>query len=182
MKRSSGIAVAAAFAAVFVLAGFSGCTRNSAPKATAVPGAQQLLVDGVGLLKQGDVVKAVQAFATAIRTSPDYFEAYFMLSETFIHLKQFDQAQSVLNTAVGRFPDNPDAHYLLAVAFEGNGKLMPAIVAARKSIDLYQAKKDEAGEKRATVLLGVLVQMAKQQAEAQMLDNAAQDAAKVSGQ
>ncbi len=180
MRKLSGIGMAVVLGA-FALTGFFGCSRNSEPNASVASEARQLLVDGTVFLKQGDVVKAVQSFASAIKTSPDYFEAYFMLGETFIHLKQFEQAQSVLSAAANRFPGNPDAHYLLAIAFEGDGKLMPAIVSVRKSIDLYQATKDEAGEKRATVLLGVLVQLAKQQSEAKMVDNAAQDAAKASG-
>ena len=180
MKKISGVVVAVVLGA-FALAGFSGCAPKSEPKVAVASEARQMLIDGTGFLKQGDVVKAVQSFATAIKTEPDYFEAYFMLAETFIHLKQFDQAQSVLNAATIRFPGNPDAHYLLAIAFEGAGKLMPAIVSVRTSIDLYQVTRDEAGEKRATVLLGVLVQMAKQQSESKMVDNAAQDATKAAG-
>ncbi len=160
---------------VFLLAG---CAKHEAPASSVAEQARQELRDGVVFLKQGDAVKAVQSFAAAIKTSPDYFEAYYMLAETFIHLKQFDQAQAVLTAATGRFPENPVAYYLLGIAHEGAGELMPAIVSARKSVDLFQAKKDDEGVKRAMVLLGALVQLAKKDSESKMVEDAAQGAAK----
>jgi tetratricopeptide (TPR) repeat protein len=156
----------------------TGCGKKVEEKAAVAPEARQLLIEGTVYLKQGEVVKAVQNFAMAIKTSPDYFESYYMLGETFIHLKQFPQAQAVLTAATTRFPDNPVVYYLLAVAYEGSGNMMPAIISARKSVDLFQAKQDEEGTKRATILLGALVQVAKQQAESGVVNNAAQEAVK----
>ena len=176
MRKIMGVILA-----VFVASGamlFAGCGKKAAENAAVDPQARQLLVQGTGYLKDGEVVKAVQDFATAIKVSPDYFEAYYMLGETFIHLKQFPQAQAVLTGAVTRFPDNALAYYLLAAAYEGSGNMMPAIIAARKSVDLFQAKQDEEGMKRAVILLGSLVQAAKQQSETDMVDNAAREAVK----
>jgi cytochrome c-type biogenesis protein CcmH/NrfG len=174
MKKALSVVVVMMVAAGMMVAG---CAKKEEAKVAAPDKAHQLLLEGTVFLKQGDVRKAVESYASSIKESPDYFEAYFMLAQTFIHLKQFAQAQSVLTTAVDRFPDNPAAFYLLAIAYQGSDDLMPAIVAARKSVDLYRAKKDDEGEKRATVVLGVLVQIAKQQSEAKMVDNAAKAAA-----
>ncbi len=179
MKKFMSVVMAVCVASGVLM--FAGCGKKVEEKTAADPQARQMLVDGTVYLKQGDVVKAVQKFATAIKTSPDYFESYYMLSETFIHLKQFPQAQSVLTAATNRFPQNPLAYYLLAVAYEGSGNMMPAIVSARKSVDLFQAKQDEDGTRRATVLLGALVQVAKQQAETKMVDGAAADAVNAAG-
>lgn len=170
-------------AAVLLVSGamlFAGCGQKT-EKAAVTPQARQMLVEGTVYLKQGDVVKAVQNFAAAIKMAPDYFDSYYMLGETFIHLKQFPQAQAVLTSAINRFPENPMAYYLLAVAYEGSGNMMPAIVSARKSIDLFQVKKDEDGVKRATILLGALVQIAKQQAETNMVNEVAQEPLKAAG-
>ena len=162
---------------VVVLAGMlAGCAKKEEQKVVTNEQARRLLVAGTVLLKQGEVIKAVQSFATAIKTAPGYFESYYMLAETFIHLKQFEQAKGVLNIAADRFPDNPVTYYLLSVVYDGEGSLMPAIVSARKSVDLFRLKKDEAGERRAIVLLGVLVQKAKQQSEAEMVNAAAETA------
>lgn len=180
MKRSIAMmmVVAVALPAAFL---FSGCarTKEEAPQAalTATEASRRLMIEGTVFLKQGEVVKAVECFATAIKVAPDSPEAYFMLGETFVHLKQFGQAQSLLTAAAKRFPDNPAVYYLLAVSYQGSNDLMPAIVAARKSVDLYQAARNTDGQRRATVLLGVLVQIAKNQAEAKMVETAAQEAA-----
>ncbi len=176
MKKILGIVLAVFIASGTVM--LAGCGQKGTEKGAVAPQARQFLVQGMVDLKKGEVVKAVQNFATAIKTSPDYFEAYYMLAETFIHLKQFPQAQAVLTGAVSRFPENPVVYYLLASAYEGSGSRMPAIIAARKSVDLFQAKKDEDGTKRAVILLGSLVQAAKEQGEKDMVNNAAQDAVK----
>jgi predicted Zn-dependent protease len=176
MKKILGIVLAVCVASGAAL--FAGCGQKETQKTAVAPEARQLLVQGTVDLKQGEVVKAVQNFALAIKTAPDYFEAYYMLAETFIHLKQFPQAQAVLTGAVSRFPENPVVYYLLAAAYEGSGNMMPAIIAARKSVDLFQAKQDEDGTKRAVILLGALVQAAKEQSEKDMVNNAAQDAVK----
>ncbi|MFH0753794.1 MAG: tetratricopeptide repeat protein [Candidatus Omnitrophota bacterium] len=156
----------------------AGCgQKEAAVKPADVDKGRQLLMEGTVFLKQGDVRKAVESYASAIKESPDSFDAYFMLAQTFIHLKQFPQAQAVLTAAAQRFPDNPTLFYFLAIAYQGGEEVMPAIVAARKSVDLFHARNDDDGEKRATILLGVLVQVAKAQAEAKMVDTAAQAAA-----
>jgi Tfp pilus assembly protein PilF len=176
MKKIMGVILVICIASGALF--FTGCAKKAQESAAVDPQARQLLVQGTAYLKQGEVVKAVQNFAMAIKTAPDYFESYYILGETFIHLKQFPQAQAVLTGAINRFPDNPLAYYLLAVAYEGSGSMMPAIISARKSVDLFQARQDEEGMKRATILLGALVQVAKQQAEVNMVNDAAQAAVK----
>jgi tetratricopeptide (TPR) repeat protein len=116
-----------------------------------------------------------------MKADPDDFESYFMLSETFVHLKQFPQAIAVLSTAVRQFPENGLAYYLLAVAYEGADQSLPAIVAARRSVEIFNARGDEDGVKRAAVLLAGLIQTAKQKTEDAATANAAKDAQKVLG-
>ncbi len=175
MKRSVGVILSVMFMALGLM--ITGCGPKPAAQLPVDAKARQLLIEGTVLLKQGELMKAVENFAGAIKVSPDYFEAYYMLGETFIRVKQFEQARAVLNAAVNRFPDNPVAFYMLSLAYEGSDNMMPAIVTARKSIDLFRARKDETGEKRATILLGVLIQKAKQQEQDKMVAGAAEDAA-----
>lgn len=154
---------------VVALAGvlLAGCAKQeaAAPQEPAIPEARKFLVEGMVFLKQGDVKSAVASFASSIKAQPNDFEGYFMLSETFIQLKQYPQAVAVLNTAVRQFPDNGLAYYLLAVAYEGAEQTVPAIVAARRSVEIFNANKDEEGMKRSAVLLAALIQSAKQRTE-----------------
>lgn len=140
--------------------------------------ARKALIEGAVFLKQGDPVKAVESFAEAIKIDPSEFDGYFMLGETFLRLKQFRQAHSVMSTAVQKFPDNGLAYYLLALTNDGLGQTVPAIVAARRSVDLFTAQNDKQGAQRSVALLGVLVSAAKKEAEEKMVANAAKDAEK----
>ena len=74
MKRSIGIA----FSVMFLLLGMTitGCGPKPVVQGSVDPRARQLLIEGTVFLKQGELVKAVQNFAEAIKASPDYFEAY----------------------------------------------------------------------------------------------------------
>lgn len=161
-----------------VLTSFMGCAKKEVPaSATAQDQAKQQLIEGTVFLKQGDPVKAIEHFAAAIKVAPDYFESYFMLGETFIRLKQFPQAVSVMSAAARKFPNNGLAYYLLALAHEGSQQPIAAIVAARRSVELFNATGDKEGTQRAMILLSALVSVAKQEAETQMAQNAAKDAA-----
>ncbi|MBF0594431.1 MAG: tetratricopeptide repeat protein [Candidatus Omnitrophica bacterium] len=172
------------FMAVMLIAGlmFAGCAKKEAVSVSGNnPAAKKMLVEGTVYLKQGDIKNAVGSFAAAIKLAPEDFEGYFMLSETFVHLKQYPQAISVLATAVRQFPENGLAYYLLALAHEGAGQDLPAIVAARRSVEIFNAKGDQDGVKRSAILLAGLIQTAKQKSEDAATTNAAQDAQKALG-
>ena len=77
-----------------------------------------------------------------------------------------------------QFPENGLAYYLLAVAYEGAGQSLPAIVAARRSVEVFNAKGDQESVKRSAILLAGLIQVAKQQSEDAATANAASDAQK----
>ncbi|MBF0486432.1 MAG: tetratricopeptide repeat protein [Candidatus Omnitrophica bacterium] len=158
--------------------GFAGCAKKEEAAAPGVENAKKMLIEGTVFLKQGEPAKAIQNFATAIKTAPDYFEGYYLLAETLIRLKQFTQAEAILAATVKKFPDNGVGYYLLAVAHEGAGNVLPAVLAARKSVDIFTVKGDKEGTMRATILLGAFVSSAKQQSEANAVANAENDAKK----
>ena len=144
----------------------TGCAKKKEKVSTENKG-RQFLVEGTVYLKQGDVVKAVESFASSIKVAPDFLEGYYMLGETFIRLKQFDQASAVMAEAVKRFPNKGLPYYLLAISEHEQGNTLAAIVAARRSVELFEAAKDEKAQQRAMILLAALVEQAKQAQEAQ---------------
>jgi tetratricopeptide (TPR) repeat protein len=166
---------------LFILASIAvvGCAKKEEAAAPVVgTKGRQYLIEGTVFLKQGDAKKAAESFATAIKMDPNDFEGYFMLGEMFLRLKQYPQAGSVMTAAVRQFPENGLAHYLLATSLEGMGQLVPAIVSARRSVELFNARGDKEGTQRAVILLGALVSAAKERSEAQMVDNAKKEAEK----
>jgi tetratricopeptide (TPR) repeat protein len=161
---------------VLCVVAVAGCAKKETRG--GISPARKLLVEGTVYLKQGDVANAIQSFASSIKADPNSMESYYMLAETLIRLKQFPQALAILMPATERFPKDGLPYYMVAIAHEGSGNLMPAIVAARKSVDVFTASRDEEGFRRATVLLATLVAKAKEQNEAAMVENAAKDAGK----
>ena len=155
---------------------FAGCAKKETASSTQDQ-ARQHLMEGTVFLKQGDLTRAIQSFATAIKVAPDYFESYYMLGETLVRLKQFPQAVAVMSAAVRQFPNNGLAYYLLAMAHEGSQQPVAAVVAARRSVELFNAAGDKEGTQRAMILLATFVSAAKQEAEKQMAENSAKDAA-----
>ncbi|MBF0122541.1 MAG: tetratricopeptide repeat protein [Candidatus Omnitrophica bacterium] len=155
----------------------AGCAKQEATQVVNKK-ARKYLIEGTVFLKQGEARKAAESFATAIKMDPNDFEGYFMLGEMFLRLKQYPQAGSVMTAAIRQFPDSGLAHYLLATSLEGMGQLVPAIVSARRSVELFNAKGDKEGTQRALILLGALISAAKEASEAQMVANSSQDAVK----
>lgn len=168
-------------AATMTVVMVSGCAPK--PKEAApVSEAKKLLTEGTALLKQGQPVQAIQNFASAIKADPNYFEGYYMLGETLIRAKQYTQAEAVMIAAVRQFPDNGLAYYILAIAHQGAGNTVPAIVAARKSVDVFTQGKDQEGQQRAILLLSALVSEAKKKGEEEAIKNAEAAAADAAGQ
>jgi tetratricopeptide (TPR) repeat protein len=165
---------------MIVAIAFAGCAKKPA-EAPEVIQARNLLLEGTVFLKQSDVVKAIQSFAAAIKVAPDYFESYYLLSETLLRLKQYTQAEAILIAAVKKFPDNGVAYYLLAVAHQSAGNMIPAIVAARKSVDLFTIRGDKEGQQRAMILLAALVSEAKKLSAEQAAENAKTETLKAIG-
>ncbi|MBF0569250.1 MAG: tetratricopeptide repeat protein [Candidatus Omnitrophica bacterium] len=160
----------------------AGCAKQEQENATAEvkapPQARQLLVEGMVFLKQGDPVKAVDSFARSIKLDPSSSDGYLLLGETFVRVKQYAEATSVLTAATRQFPDNGGAYYLLAVAQQGLGQTSPAAAAARKGAELFEAKGDKGGAQKAALLFAELMTLAKKESEAAMVNNSAKDAEK----
>ena len=163
---------------VIVACLLAGCAKNAPVPPDQGVDAKKLISEGVVFLKQSDPVKAVQSFAAAIKAAPDAFDGYSMLAQTLIHVEQFSQAEGVMLSAVKRFPDNGQAYYLLAVAQDGAGNFLPAIMAARKSVDLFTAAADKEWQQRGTILLAGLLSKGKALSEEQAVANAESDARK----
>lgn len=159
----------------------AGCSK--APESVKDPNTEgrKFLIEGTVFLKQSEPVKALQSFASAVKVAPDLFEGYSLLGETLMRLQQFTQAEAVLLAAVKRFPDNGAAYYLLSIAQDGAGNTVPAILAARKSADLFAARGDKENTQRALVTLAALVAKGKQMNEEKSVAEAAKAAELAAG-
>ncbi len=82
---------------------------------------------GIALRAEGKIEDALAHFQAAIRTKPDYAEAYFDLADLYTKVKNREAAISHYQQAVGLRPDYPEAHYNLANLLSDAGRADEAI-------------------------------------------------------
>ncbi len=76
----------------------------------------------------GDPAAAVNIYQQAIATDHDRIDAYVLLGDTLIELKQYDEAANTYEQALKRASDNPAAHRGYARAMLGLNRPEAAIV------------------------------------------------------
>ncbi len=119
---------------------------------------QQLIKEGMVYLNKADISSALKAFGEVIKLDPSDTQAYFILVQTYMHLKNYDNALQILNTIIQIEPTNGLAYYLKGVASGLNGNNQEAMVSIKKSIEIFQAKKDEENLKRSIAFLQGLME------------------------
>jgi tetratricopeptide (TPR) repeat protein len=69
------------------------------------------------LEEQGDIDAAIDAYDNAIQTNDQLSGPYYRRGVLLIEQRNYDEAIRNLRDAVGRQPDNAEAHYWLAQAY-----------------------------------------------------------------
>ncbi len=124
--------------------------------------AAKLLQQGVEFLNQKDVAKAVVSFEGAIQIDPTNLQPYMVLTEVFMRMKSYPEAITIMERAADVFPNNGYVFYMLSLANEGNKTPLPAVLAARKSVELFQSQKNEEGYKQSMLLMEALIKTEQQ--------------------
>ncbi len=75
--------------------------------------------NNLGLLaaREGRMSEAVECFQKGLQLSPDHPIALLNLGNAYRQMKQWTNAQNVLEEAVGAAPDDPEANYSLGMVF-----------------------------------------------------------------
>jgi predicted Zn-dependent protease len=139
-----------------LLAGCSMKTEKNAQTAKSKE-EQALYLQGVVALKKGDPQAAVKMFETVIKIDPDNESAYLLAAKIYLSAKRPQDTVRVLAPALERFPNNGEFPYLLAVAFKEAGYPKQAFVAAKRSIEIYDAWQKKEELKRSQLLMASLI-------------------------
>jgi len=156
------------FVVVLTVAGCNSREQASKKKAP-MPGpnmpqqaAVKLMQQGVEFLNQKDIAKAVVSFEGAIQVDPKNLQPYMVLAEIFMRVKSYPEAIGILERAINVFPDNGYVFYMLSLANEGNKAPLPAVLAARRSVELFKAQNNEDGYKQSLLLMEALIKTEQQ--------------------
>ncbi|MES2203954.1 MAG: tetratricopeptide repeat protein [Pseudomonadota bacterium] len=83
--------------------------------------------------KYQETIDLLSSQSPDLSTSPEY---YTLLADAYMHLEQPDNAVSVFQQIVARFPNSPSYWLGLAVAYQKMGEAASAIVAYRRAAQL----------------------------------------------
>ena len=142
-------------------------TNSAMPQQAAA----KLMQQGVQFLGDKDIAKAVVSFEGAIQVDPTNPQPYMVIAEVFMRMKSYPEAIAILERAVNTFPDNGYVFYMLSLANEGNKNPLPAVLAARKSLELFKAQNNEDGYKQSMMLIEALVNTEQQKQGSQNMQS-----------
>lgn len=155
--------------ALSIVLAFAGCqskqVENNAPSVQVErkDAAKKLFAQGVLLLQQQNLKGAVESFEASIKVDPTDPNPYLILGQILLKAQQFDQAVIFLDQAAKNFPNNGAIFYMLSIANRMDGKILPAVLAARRSFELNKIDGNEEMAKTTAVLLEELIKEGQEQ-------------------
>ena len=152
-----------------------GCQKQETPQAQ--PNGDQrkevghkLIMKSLTDLQNKDLKSTIVDLETSIKINPSEPEAYLLLGQILLKVQEFDHAADFLDMAAKTFPDNGTVFYMLSIANKMAGKKLPAVLAARHSVELFQAQQDRDNMLKSAALLHELVDAKDEAAPAQKQD------------
>ena len=146
---------------VLILA--SGCGQKEVQQGNT-PGMDQrrdmgrkLIVKSLSDLQNKDLKGCVESLELSIKVNPSEPEAYMLLGQVLIKVGEATRSVEFLDNAVKVFPNNGSLFYLLSTAYKWQGKKLPAVLAARRSTELFQQAQDKDNMLKSATLLQDLI-------------------------
>ena len=134
----------------------------------------KLIMKSLNDLQNKDLGATIMDLETSIKINPSEPEAYLLLGQILLKVKEYDHAAEFLDIAAKVFPDDGTIFYMLSVADNMSGKKLPAVLAARHSFELFQAQQDKDNMLKSAALLHELIDAAQDKAAPTQKQDAAQ--------
>ena len=129
--------------------------------------AKKLFAQSMILLQQKDLKGAVASLEASIKVDPSDPNPYLVLGQILLKSEEYDHAVEFLDQTAKNFPNNGTVFYMLSVANKMADKKLPAVLAARRSYEIFNASGDKTNEQASALLLQELVKEAQDQETAQ---------------
>lgn len=133
--------------------------------------ARQLTVQAMTLLGQKNFQGAVASLDAAIKLDPTNQDPYLILAQILFKAGEYTRATEFLDNAVKGFPENGTMYYMLSIANRMIGKKLPAVLAARRSFEIYKAANDQENAEKAAVLLQQVINSPDEQTQSAASSN-----------
>lgn len=125
--------------------------------------AKKLFAQAVLMLHNQNIKGAVENLQASIQADPTDPNAYLLLGQILIKAEQYDQAVVFLDQTAKTFPNNGSVFFLLSISNKMSGKILPAVLSARRSYEVFNAAGDTDLAKQAALLLEELIKEAQDQ-------------------
>ena len=121
--------------------------------------AHKLILKSFNDLQNKDLKGTIIDLETSIKINPSEPAAYLLLGQILLKVQEYGHAADFLDEAAKTFPDDGTVSYMLSVADKMAGRKLPAVLAARHSIEVFQAQQDRDNMLKSAALLHELVDM-----------------------
>ncbi|MBF0504893.1 MAG: tetratricopeptide repeat protein [Candidatus Omnitrophica bacterium] len=117
----------------------------------------KLILKSFSDLQNKDLKSAIIDLQTSMKVNPSEPEAYLLLGQILLKVGEYDHASEFLEQAAKVFPDNGTIFYMLSITNKMTGKKLPAVLAARHSVEIFQAQQDHDNMLKSAALLHELI-------------------------
>src|SRR5476649_1278278 len=147
---------------LIALFAFAGCQKQESQQQP--PNADQqkeighkLIMKSLNDLQNKDLKSTIVDLETSIKVNPSEPEAYLLLGQILLKVQEYDHASDFLDMAAKTFPDDGTIFYMLGIANKMAGKKLPAVLAVRHSVEIFQAQQDRDNMLKSAALLHELI-------------------------
>ncbi len=149
----------------FVLAGCQPKEQSNTQETTAAAdvaeqrkeAARRLTVQAMTMLGQKNYQGALGSLDAAIKFDPTNQDPYLILAQILLKAGEYTRASEFLDGAVKAFPDNGTLFYMMGIAHKMSGKKLPAVLAARRSFEIFKKANQAEDAEKAAVLLQQII-------------------------
>src|SRR5580698_7185798 len=117
----------------------------------------KLIMKSLSDLQNKDLKSTIMDLETSIKINPSEPEAYLLLGQILLKVQEYDHAADFLDMAGKTFPNDGTIFYMLGIANKMAGKKLPAVLAARHSVEVFQAQQDRDNMLKSAALLHELI-------------------------
>jgi uncharacterized protein HemY len=148
---------------LIALFAFAGCQKQETQETPTMDQrkdiSHKLILKSLSDLQNKDLKSTIVDLETSIKINPSEPEAYLLMGQILLKVQEYGHAVDFLDMAAKTFPDDGSIFYMSSVANRMAGKKLPAVLAARRSVEIFQAQQDRDNMLKSAALLHETIDM-----------------------
>ncbi len=150
---------------------FGGCQKATQQESGAnnerKEAAKKLFAQSILQLQQKNLEGAIASLEASIKVDPTDPNPYLVLGQILIKAGEYQHAVEFLDQTAKNFPNNGTVFYMLSISNRMGGYKLPAVLAARRSYEIFNAAGDTESAQTSALVLEELIKEAQAQDKVQ---------------